>query len=122
MGAPSRLSPIASGPGDWDVEDARVADDGTVVYVRNVRGDSEVSLTAGPRPFSAPARVLSIGGVVDGLGLDREGARVVVVRERSDRPTELVDLAASPAAVLVPAAAGPVTASELAWAGASAAT
>ncbi len=79
------------GPGDWDVDDAEVAaDDGTVVFTRNVHGESEVNLA--PRGDFARVRVLTRGGVVTSVGIDRTSRTIAVLREASDHPAEIVTL------------------------------
>ncbi|MEI8254852.1 MAG: prolyl oligopeptidase family serine peptidase, partial [Deltaproteobacteria bacterium] len=88
------------GPGDWDVDDADVAaDDGSVVYARNVHGESEVGLA--PRADFEHVRVLARGGVVESVGIDRTARTITVLREASDHPSEIVSLDPSNGAVTV---------------------
>lgn len=106
------------GPDDWDVEQARVAEDGAVYYTRNVHGESELAVAPGPRSFAAPPRVLDAGGVIGALGIDRKGKRAVVIHESSHRPSEVwsIDPVTRRAEALVKATLGAVAVDQLAGA------
>src|SRR4051812_672406 len=80
------------GPSDWDVESARVLDDGTVIFSRNVHGESELMTTPGPKPFVIPARVVAKGGVFEDFSVDRAGRFAIALRQTSSRPTEIVTI------------------------------
>ncbi|BDG03361.1 S9 family peptidase [Anaeromyxobacter oryzae] len=79
------------GPGDWDVEWAAAADDGSVAWLRNVHGRSELAFAPGPDPFAAAPRVLLADGVVSAaaIAMDRAGRRIALVDEAPDRPARL---------------------------------
>ncbi len=104
------------GPDDWDVEAARVAEDGSVIYSRNTHGESELAVASGPVPFATPPRVLDHGGVVTAIGIDAKGKRAVVIREASNSPAEMrsVELATGHSETIVPATLGAVKVEELA--------
>jgi dipeptidyl aminopeptidase/acylaminoacyl peptidase len=76
------------GPDEWDVEDVDVADDGSVVFSRNVHGVSEVSLM--PHADPRAMRTIARGGVVGGVSIDRAGRTVAILREESNHPPEVV--------------------------------
>lgn len=76
------------GPGDWGVELVEVADDGTVVFVRNVGGESEVVVVPGG-VFGA-ARVVARGGVVRGLSVARGAGSIALLRESAKVPGEVL--------------------------------
>lgn len=103
-----------AGSAEWDVEHAVAADDGAVVFSRNVRGESEVAIAAAGG-LGAP-RVLLRGGVVEDMAVDRAGTVVAVARETSRGPTEVlaIDAATGAARVVVPATLGAVDVSLLA--------
>jgi dipeptidyl aminopeptidase/acylaminoacyl peptidase len=75
------------GPGDWDVESADLADDGTILVDRNVHGQSEVSLS--DASIRAP-RVITREGVVGALAIAHDGSRVAMLHEASNHPTEVL--------------------------------
>jgi dipeptidyl aminopeptidase/acylaminoacyl peptidase len=76
------------GDGQWDVEhDVPVAEDGTMAVSHNVRGESRVAIWTSP---SASPRVLSSEGVVTSLAMDRHARTLVMLRETSNRPLEIV--------------------------------
>ncbi len=77
------------GPDAWDVEAAAVADDGTIVFSRNVRSESEVAWL---RPGDATPRLLASGGVVEDVSLTRSGDVAALTRESSRLP-DVVSLA-----------------------------
>lgn len=81
-----------AGPADWDVEKALALDDGSILFSRNVHGESEVVIAAGPRPFETPSRVLHKGGVLEALAADRAVNMVLALRETASRPTEAITL------------------------------
>jgi dipeptidyl aminopeptidase/acylaminoacyl peptidase len=88
------------GPAEWDVEAAAVADDGTILVSRNVRGESEVAWL---RPGDATLRALAMGGVVDDVSLTRAGDVAALMRESSRVPdsVSLVELATGATATAV---------------------
>ena len=99
------------GKGDWDVEDAALAWDGTLVYSRDVHGDSEVTSLRQLHLLSKePIRPLSQSGVVDSIAIDRAGDHAVIVRQDATHPPEvlLADTTESRVHALVPADAGRV--------------
>ncbi|MBN2361907.1 MAG: S9 family peptidase [Deltaproteobacteria bacterium] len=100
------------GPGDWDVEQVAVADDDTVLFARNLGGESEILLAPGGR-FDA-LRSVSKEGVVAKLCITPDASRIAFVRETSTHPTEIL-LAEEEAAarVVVPAEVGTVELDEL---------
>jgi dipeptidyl aminopeptidase/acylaminoacyl peptidase len=79
------------GPDEWDVEDADVADDGTIVFSRNVHGVSEVSLM--PHADPSATRTIARGGVVSGVSIDRAAHTVAILREASNHPAEVITVA-----------------------------
>jgi dipeptidyl aminopeptidase/acylaminoacyl peptidase len=103
------------GPGDWDIEFARVAGDGSVFYARNVHGESEVAVAPGPTPFATPPRVLAQGGVVGAIATDHAGRAVFFSRDASNRPAEVLAIGreGGAARTLVPPVAGKAGAEDL---------
>jgi dipeptidyl aminopeptidase/acylaminoacyl peptidase len=100
-----------AGAGDHDVESAEVTRDGSVLFARNVRGESEVALLT-PELRSEPS--LLRGGVVRDLAVDKEGASRVVVLEESLHPPEVLVLRDEKIAKVVPGEAAGVPFEELA--------
>ncbi|HVO31025.1 MAG TPA: hypothetical protein VMV18_09825, partial [bacterium] len=90
---PASRSVTFAGAETWDVEIARVEASGAILYARNVHGESEVALAAGPVPFapsSLAPRVLSSAGTITDLSVDAAGTRIVAIRETPSRPAEIV--------------------------------
>ncbi len=100
------------GPGDHDVESADVAENGLVLYSRNVRGESEVALLSPERNEPLPVQ----GGVVRDLAVDADGRTRAVVVEESNRPPEILVLEDTQIANALPASAGSVRLHDLAQA------
>jgi dipeptidyl aminopeptidase/acylaminoacyl peptidase len=96
------------GPQEWDVEWAAVADDGSIAWLRNVRGASELAFAAGPDPFAAPPRILLDGGVIGAIAMDRAGRVIALADEAPDRPARLalLDPRSGAMRVVVPPDAG----------------
>ena len=96
------------GPADWDIEDAEVGDDGSVLFVRNVHGESEVLFA--PRGDFGATRIIAHGGVVTALSMDRSAHTAAMVREQSSHPPaiETVDLSSGVLTLRVPAHVGDV--------------
>ena len=101
------------GPGDWDVELAKVAGNGTVLYSRNVRGESELGIAIGPE--LKRERVLYAGGTVTAADLDGDARGVALLTSATNRPPELVlfDTDTLRAKTLVPAEVGRVKVASL---------
>lgn len=83
-----------AGTRDWDIENVAVADDGTVLYTRNVAGESELVLARGFGGRRPALDTLHREGVVSAVDLSPDGKLAAVVRQGSNRPAEiaLVDL------------------------------
>jgi dipeptidyl aminopeptidase/acylaminoacyl peptidase len=95
------------GAAEWDVEAAEVADDGAVMFVRNVRGESRVEVAPSVAALTGGTRVVASGGVVGDLAVDRAGRRIVLLHEASNHPPEILALdaaSAGPPTTLVPSA------------------
>jgi dipeptidyl aminopeptidase/acylaminoacyl peptidase len=80
------------GPSDWDIESVDVADDGTTVFSRNVRGESEVMLA--PHANFGALRQIARGGLVIDVTIDRSAHHVALLQEASNHPPSVtvVDL------------------------------
>ncbi len=87
---PAKGKVVFVGDGDWDVEGAALAEDGTILFSRNVRGESEVTAARRLGWKDEIRSRFSREGVVGSLSIARIGGRGAMVREASNRPSEIV--------------------------------
>jgi dipeptidyl aminopeptidase/acylaminoacyl peptidase len=99
------------GPGDWDVTQAAVAEDeGSVLIVRNVRGESELLEFKGDWNR---LNIIARGGVVGDVAVDRDGSRRLIMCENSTHSASVDLLEKNIRVPIVPPAMGSVDGARL---------